>query len=66
MKLRLILTSALLLVVMVFAIQNSETVQVEFLFWGLSLPRSLLIFLLLFVGILIGWFSRAAVRIVRN
>jgi len=63
---RLIVTIALLLLVALFAVQNSEIVEVEFLIWGLSIPRSLLIFLVLLIGFIVGWFLRGAVRIVRR
>jgi uncharacterized integral membrane protein len=60
--LRLILSIVLLVLVGIFALQNTVAVEVRFLFWGFSLPRSLLIFVLLAVGILVGWFLRAVVR----
>lgn len=63
MKLRLIITLALLLFVMLFAVQNAATVEIKLLFWEVSFPRSLLIFMMLLIGIIIGWFSRAIFRI---
>lgn len=62
MNVRLILTGILLLAVTIFAAQNTEIVEVEFLFWGLRLPRSILIFLLLAAGIVAGWILRSTVR----
>lgn len=66
MKLRLVVTAILLLLVILFALQNSEVVEVEFLIWGVSIPRSLLIFLVLLIGFVTGWFVRGLVRIVRR
>jgi len=62
MNSRLIVTPVLLLLVVLFAVQNSETVEVAFLLWGLSLPRSILILLVLAIGIVVGLFLRGAAR----
>jgi len=58
-RLHLILVLALLALVGIFALQNIVAVEVRFLFWGFSLPRSLLIFVVLAVGILVGWALRS-------
>ncbi|MDT8375350.1 MAG: LapA family protein [Mariprofundaceae bacterium] len=39
-----------------FIIQNVAVVEIRFLFWSMQISRSLLVFLLLAVGIIIGWF----------
>ena len=44
----------LLCMVMVFALQNSESVSVVFLFWQLTLPRALIFFVFFLVGFLCG------------
>jgi putative membrane protein len=59
-RLRLILAITLLVLVGIFALQNIVAVEVRFLFWGFALPRSLLIFVVLAVGIVVGWFLRSA------
>jgi len=46
---------ALLLLTVVFTLQNTEIVTINFLFWKLSISRALMIFILLIIGILIGW-----------
>jgi uncharacterized integral membrane protein len=61
-KLRLIFALTLLGLVLIFALQNVAPVEVQFLLWGLALPRSLLIFLVLMVGVIAGWFLRGAMR----
>ena len=60
-SLRLILSISLLVLVGIFALQNTTVVEVRFLFWGFSMPRSLLIFVLLAVGVIVGWFVRGSV-----
>lgn len=54
LKLLLILTLAGLAVL--FIIQNVAVVEIQFLFWSAHMSRSLLMFLVLAVGIVIGWF----------
>jgi putative membrane protein len=53
-KLVLILTLAGLAVL--FIVQNVAVVEIQFLFWSTQTPRSLLMFLLLAIGITMGWF----------
>lgn len=45
-----------------FIIQNVAVVEIQFLFWGTQMPRSLLMLLLLAIGILIGWFLNGYLR----
>ena len=45
-----------------FIIQNMAVVEIQFLFWSVSLSRSLVIFLLLAVGIAIGWFLHSFIN----
>ena len=53
-KLMLILIIAGLTVI--FITQNVAAVDVTFLFWSLSLSRALLIFFVLIIGFVLGWF----------
>lgn len=57
---RLIFLLVLLVLVFTFALQNVAIVEVQFLFWGFELPRSLLIFIVLAIGVAVGWFLRGA------
>lgn len=66
MKYKFAVTILLLLLVMIFAVQNAATVEVQLLFWAVNLPRSLLIFMMLLIGTVIGWFLRSILRISRN
>jgi len=45
-----------------FIIQNVATVEIQFLFWSTQMPRSILMFLLLAIGIAIGWFLHSHFR----
>lgn len=40
---------------LIFFIQNGETVNVTFLAWTLTLPRYLLMIIILVSGIFLGW-----------
>lgn len=59
---KLLLVLILLGVVILFIIQNVAVVEIQFLFWSMQLSRSLLMFLVLAVGILIGWFLHAFLK----
>jgi uncharacterized integral membrane protein len=66
LKARLIATLILVLVVVMFLIQNAAVVEIRMLFWQIAMPRSLLIFIMLVIGIVIGWFARAMYKITRT
>jgi uncharacterized integral membrane protein len=53
-KLALILILASLAVV--FVAQNTEVVEIAFLFWRMSMSSAILIFFTLMLGFLLGWF----------
>jgi len=52
----------ILLLVVVFAIQNAEVVTVRFLLWETAISRALLIFLVLIAGVAAGWGLHAFLR----
>lgn len=56
------LSLILIAVVLLFALQNTQVVEVRLLFWKLSMSRVLLIFLLLVVGAILGWVANSAWR----
>ena len=66
MRYHLLSTLALIVFVLAFAVHNARTVEILLLLWTFELPRSLLIFAVLLIGMVIGWFSRAMVRISRR
>ena len=55
MKKKLGLAMALLLTVVVFTLQNTEMISIRFLFWQFSLSRALMLFLVLGIGVLLGF-----------
>jgi uncharacterized integral membrane protein len=56
MNYKLILILILGGLTVLFIIQNVAVVEIQFLFWSIQISRSLLIFFLLAIGIVIGWF----------
>jgi uncharacterized integral membrane protein len=56
---KLLLTLTLVVLAVVFVLQNTTVVEVRFLFWMLSMSRALLIVLLLATGVLIGWLAHS-------
>lgn len=49
-----IFTLLLIIVVLIFALQNVAAVEIQFLFWSFSIPRALMIVALLGIGFIIG------------
>jgi len=45
-----------------FIFQNVTPVELTFLFWTLSMSRALLMFLILSVGIILGWLLHGSFR----
>jgi uncharacterized integral membrane protein len=43
--------------VVIFIMQNTAVVAIQFLFWELSMSGSLMIFFVLAIGIIIGWIT---------
>jgi len=66
MTFKLVVTTALIVLVMIFAVQNAAVVDIKLLFWDIAFPRSLLIFMMLLIGAVIGWFLRSAFRILKK
>ncbi|MDB2414224.1 LapA family protein [Rickettsiales bacterium] len=58
MKFKIITGITLLLLVVIFTLQNAMVVDVRFFLWTLSISRALLIFIVLSIGILMGWLIR--------
>ncbi|RJQ81280.1 MAG: LapA family protein [Desulfobacteraceae bacterium] len=55
MNAKLIIGLILAFMVILFTIQNVTVMELRFLFWTLSMSRSLFMFLILSVGIILGW-----------
>ena len=48
---------ALSLLVVIFIVQNATVVEIQLLFWKISMSRALMIFFVLAIGVIIGWIS---------
>lgn len=59
---KLVAAVAVAVLVVIFAIQNSATVRVEFLVWNWTASRALVLFLVFLAGIAVGWLGRGARR----
>lgn len=55
MNFKMPLAIILLLLVVIFTLQNTEQVNISFLFWHITLSRALMIFSVLATGLLVGW-----------
>ncbi|MGH7884487.1 MAG: lipopolysaccharide assembly protein LapA domain-containing protein [Thermodesulfobacteriota bacterium] len=58
-KARLITGLVFIFLVVIFAVQNYEVVEVNFLFWSFSMSRAILIFILLAVGFACGFIMKS-------
>jgi len=56
MNIKLVMILILAGITTIFIIQNVAVVEVTFLFWSISMSRSLLIFFTLAIGFVLGWF----------
>jgi uncharacterized integral membrane protein len=57
MNWRHIIGAILLLLIVVFTLQNAAVVSIAFLFWKLEISRVLIIFFVLGIGFIIGWIT---------
>jgi len=56
MNYKIVMILILVFLAVLFIIQNIALVEVQFLFWSIQMSQSLLMFLLIAIGIIIGWF----------
>lgn len=66
MNVKMYVTLILLLLIVIFTVQNAAVVTVNFLFWKMEISRALLIFFVLVIGIIIGWISHSHMRRVKH
>ena len=52
---RNIILLCLISLVLIFVVQNTQVVEVRFLFWTLSMSRALMLFGTLAIGLIGGW-----------
>lgn len=55
MHARLILGLVLIGAAVLFILQNIGIIEIRFMVWSVSMSRSLLLFIVLFIGVVIGW-----------
>ena len=66
MKIKLGISLVLAFLAFIFISQNSETVTVAFLAWSVEMSLVLLVFIVLFTGIVIGWSLSSYLRFARH
>ena len=57
MNIKIVIGLVVLLLVVVFVVQNAIAVEIHFLFWKLSMSRSIMIFFFLIIGFVFGWIT---------
>jgi len=62
MNFKLIIILILACLAVIFIIQNVEIVKLRFLIWSIQMSLSLLMFLLVATGIVIGWFLNSFLK----
>ena len=55
MNIKLVLALLLISLVILFVVQNVAAVEIQFLLWSAHISRALLLFIILAIGIVIGW-----------
>lgn len=59
---RLWVTIGILGLLVLFSLQNIVDVEVTFLFWTITLPRAILLFVVFVIGVLAGWILKSLDR----
>jgi len=54
MRAKLIIITILALLLVIFAVQNTEVTVIKLWFWQLNMPRAILIFVSFAIGLIIG------------
>ncbi len=62
MKPKLIIGAILAGLAVVFIVQNTTVMDLRFLFWTLSMSGALLMFLILAVGMILGWLLHGSLK----
>ena len=61
-NIKMLVVLALVCLIAIFAIQNAEALEVRFLVWTFTLRRAVMLFVVLSIGIIIGWTWRSLSR----
>ena len=62
MKYKLVTVIVLVFLAVVFIVQNAAVVDIKVFFWTISISRILLMFILLIIGIVIGFLFNSYLR----
>ena len=62
MNIKLLLGIGLLILVVIFTLQNTQVMTISFLFWTVTLSRALIIFVVLAIGVIVGWILSSLMR----
>lgn len=57
---------AMLLILVIFTLQNSQSVKVTMFFWTFSMSSALVMLLSLILGLLIGWLGIPLLNLIRR
>lgn len=66
MNFKLILSLVIAGFVLIFVFQNTAVVTIQFLFWSVSMSRSLLILVFVAIGVVIGWILNSHIALRRR
>ena len=59
---KLIVSLVLLVILVTFAVQNTQALEVKFLFWSFTLRRALMLFVFFAIGTICGYLVRSVRR----
>ncbi|MBN2374533.1 DUF1049 domain-containing protein [bacterium] len=57
---------AMLLILVIFTLQNSQSVEVTMFFWTFSMSSALVMLLSLTLGLIIGWLGIPLINLIRR
>nr|MBF0220637.1 LapA family protein [Desulfobulbaceae bacterium] len=66
MNIKLIFILTLVGMAVLFVVQNVAIVEIQFFIWSLAVSRAILIFLVLAVGIIVGWLLHSYATHIEN
>ena len=65
-KMKFIVIAVLAVLVLVVALQNTANVETRLLFATVTMPRAILLFVMLAIGFVIGWLTGARFKLNRD
>ena len=61
-NIKMVLVLVMICLIVVFAIQNAEALEVRFLVWTFALRRAVMLFVVFALGVVVGWIWRSLSR----